>query len=619
MVTIEAHGIPCDTGNDAITPLSAAQQRLLHEPRPIRVCGAPTGAGKTYAFLQAAKQGALVVFIVPTQALAHDIEESARVQSIPACRWDGGQSAGLRAAGKSPWIERKKELDRLGMSGGMLVTTPETLGSVLLGKPQFERAPLQLTDFLQAQHIVFDEAHTLTERAFGFLHFWAVLVTWWHRLDPGNAPKLSLLSATHSNLFEALCCQDENDAAFLSGKSVAFFDEAIENGRREGLRLLHGEVAVAIEPGELLTCVERYGSVALADGGRLLILYDSLSGLARDELQLRELLLGFGVRPEHCFLINGQDRKAAGESLGGSGFEAGLAPADKHRVIIATSSIEAGVNIKNLRHAILDPGQDAAALLQRIGRVARGDVDGKIWLTTPASHRPAHWLRLEQLSGSITISGLRDRLAPLRLLPLDRARRLGSGYWSMLQQKQPSVYAGLLRGHESISDARAPGAFLNSLRASVAATTRRYRKSYEKWLEALDRELADLRGFSPGVSIRFADYPVIEYSREWATAYLETPDFFDDGVWCYRRARSACLLSRPRRFTISLLCPDGSNFTHEYPTGNATAQACVDYVACIRSLIKRGHPDRDFLSKSAAFIAATGLLVREKIEDDPIL
>lgn len=616
MFTIQAHGIPPHASGEAAINLSPAQHRLLTEPKPIRVCGAPTGAGKTYAFLQAAKQGNLVVFVVPTQALAKDIEFSAQRDGVPVFRWDGAQSAELRTNGQEPWFERKSQWDRLQPTGGMLVTTPETLAAILLGKPQRVRSPLSLADFLQAQHIAFDEAHTLTARAFGFLHFWAVLAVWWHRKAPEKAPKLTLLSATHSNLFAALCDPEKGAESYLPAESVMFFDETIEDGRSENRRMLHGDVEMSIGDGDVLACVQRYAREPLCQGTRLLILYDSLRNLTREEEALRDCLAGFGVNPEECFLINGQDRKAVGLSLGGTGFEAGLCPQEKHRVIIATSCIEAGVNIPGLCHAVLDAGLDAAALLQRIGRVARGDVDGRVWIATP-SHASAHWLKLEKLTGSLGVGELHQALAPLRTLPLDQARRLGSAYWSMLKRRQPSIYAGLLQGHESISTAEAPGKFLNGLWADVESTVRR--KRFRAWLEAVDRELVDLRGFAPSVSIRFADYPVIEYSRDWAQAYLERPEHVDEeGVWCYRQPRSAYLLEKPRQITISLLCPDGSNFTHGYCRSDLPKQARRDYVACIRRSAK-GHPDESFLTKAADFIEAIGLLVRERGVGDPVL
>jgi hypothetical protein len=45
---IPAHGVNKAPDNP---DLSYAQYRLLNEPKPIRLCGSPTGAGKTYAFI----------------------------------------------------------------------------------------------------------------------------------------------------------------------------------------------------------------------------------------------------------------------------------------------------------------------------------------------------------------------------------------------------------------------------------------------------------------------------------------------------------------------------------------------------------------------------------------
>lgn len=618
MLTIRAHGVPPHPDDASGATLSPAQHRLLTDPAPIRVCGAPTGSGKTHAFLQTAKRGELVLFVVPTQALASDIEASARNQGIPVARWDGAQSAQLQANGLEPWIERKLQLDRLKLDGGMVVTTPETLGAILLGRPQQQKEPqaraqLTLVDFRQARHIVFDEAHTLTERAFGFLHFWAVLAS--RRTGQwANGPKLSLLSATHSNLFEGLCKPDEKEESYIPPDAVAFFDETIQSERGDALRMLHGDVNIEIGAGDVLSCVRQYASEPLTQGHRLLILYDSLKKLVSDVDQLKGWFLKFGIKPDECFMINGQDRKSDGRALDGSGFEAGLIPEEKHRVILATSCIEAGVNIKDLRYAILDPGNDAAALLQRIGRVARGEVDGKIWLTYPDS-QPSHLLRLAQLDGPRSIGEIFQALAPLRTLPLDRARRLGSAYWSMLKRKQRSIYEGLLETHGALSAAKAPGRWLNSLHAQAAAVAnRRNRARYEKWLAAIDCELTDLRGFAPSVRIQFADYPVIEYSQDWALKYLEAPDLPDegDGVWRYRHPRNAYLLAQPRSVNVNLLCPDGNVFTDRYHPD------LQKYAASVKRHAK-GCRDEWFLREAADFILATGILVRDKNYTDSII
>lgn len=611
MFTIRAHGVPRAHGDTA--GLSPAQQRLLREPRPIRVCGAPTGAGKTHAFLHAAGEpGRWVVFVVPTQALARDVEIGARQQGLVVHRWDGVQSAELRREGQEPWWVRKTQLDELRRRGGLLVTTPETLGMVVLGESprRVLHQPL-IQDFLSASHIVFDEAHTLTPRAFGFLHFWALLAVWWHSVDPERAPRLTLLSATHSNLFDGLCQMDAGESAYLPPECVAFFDEALEDGRQDRLRMLHGDVIVETMAGGIADVLARHGEEAVRPGARLLLLYDSLWKLARDEERLRTLLTPLGVAPDECFMINGQDRKGGQHSLGGTGFEAGFYPEARHRVVIATSCLEAGVNLPGLTHAILDPGQDAAALLQRIGRVARGDLDGRVWLTTPEDPRQ-HWLRLQKLSGMLTVTELYQALSPLRLLPIDQARRLGSAYWSMLRRKNPALYTGLRRGHEALSEAKAPGAFLNALHAQAGQVSRRNRPRYQVWLDGVDRALTDLREFAPTIRLQFADHPVIEYSRDWVMAYLKPPESIeahgDDVVWRYRGPRVDYLREKPRPIPVSLLCPTNAIFQREfYPS--VLAREVRDAYARHIDTTAKGHPDEAFLFMASDFVKATGIVV----------
>jgi len=612
MFTIKAHGIPRPHGDTA--GLSPAQQRLLREPRPIRVCGAPTGAGKTHAFLHAAGEpGQWVVFVVPTQALARDVELGARQRDLLVHRWDGVQSAELRRQGQEPWWVRKTQLDELRRRGGLLITTPETLGMVVLGESprRVLHHPL-LQDFLSATHIVFDEAHTLTPRAFGFLHFWALLVVWWHSVDPERAPRLTLLSATHSNLFDGLCQAEAGESAYLPPECVASFDETLEDGRQDRLRMLHGDVIVETVAGGIADVLERHGEEAVRPGARLLLLYDSLWKLARDEGRLCTLLTRLGVEPDACFMINGQDRKAGWHSLGGTGFEAGFYPEARHRVVIATSCLEAGVNLPGLTHAILDPGQDAAALLQRIGRVARGDLDGQVWLTTPEDPRQ-HWLRLQKLSGVLTVAELYQALSPLRLLPIDQARRLGSAYWSMLQRKNPALYAGLRQGHEAFSEAKAPGAFLKALHARARESSRRNRPRFEAWLDGVDRALTDLRGFTPTIQVQFADYPVIEYSRDWVMAYLQPPERVEEHeseiIHCYRGPRADYLREKPAPIPVELLCPSQAVFHGEFhPSALARGEARARYARTIRDSA-RGHPDEAFLRMAADFVEATGLVV----------
>ena len=78
------------------------QERLLRSEKHVRLVSAPTGAGKSYAFMRAVlDEGAHVLFIVPTKRLLQNLIEDAREQAQ--------DRLGERGSGRRPGIER---LDR---------------------------------------------------------------------------------------------------------------------------------------------------------------------------------------------------------------------------------------------------------------------------------------------------------------------------------------------------------------------------------------------------------------------------------------------------------------------------------------------------------------------------
>jgi len=160
---IPAHGVPYAVNSH----LSYAQDRLLTEPRPIRLCGAPTGAGKTYAFIEAARQGRVVFFVVPTQTLADDIKQSvddynlthSLTQPIHAAIWDGRQSLQAVQEGKLPWAERQADFRSIQTHGGMIIATLEVLARLTMGFAERQHIQFSMTDLVwRCHHLVFDEA-----------------------------------------------------------------------------------------------------------------------------------------------------------------------------------------------------------------------------------------------------------------------------------------------------------------------------------------------------------------------------------------------------------------------------------------------------------------------------
>lgn len=555
MFTIEAHGVNPVTQDPA--PLSYAQHRLLSDPAPVRICGAPTGSGKTYAFQIAAKAGKTVLFIVPTLALARDIQRDLRAQGIACGRWDGEQMQAARTVDGTTygWAERLEDLSHCrSAEGGMIVATLEALANLTLDKARLQRTDLSVVDILQwVDHLVFDEAHTLNERAFGFLHFWLTLVAYQHQQELGG-PRLTLLSATPSRLLEPLF-----EEGYLPPEAVARFDEEVTSGACA--RMLHGEVRVEL-CGSLLDTLMAEAGRLLASYQRVLVVYDSLRRLSGDETrQLASFLLECGVSPEEVLVIDGMDRQVA-RALGNSGFATGLVPEAHHRVIIGTSAVEMGVNL-GVDAMISDAGMNPAACLQRMGRVARGNRSGEVLLTFHGDESPKHYRQLAALSGQVSVEAVRAAVEDdhSHQLRARRAQALGSAYWSMLSRRSPRLMAEISEiFREMAPDKVMPGGILDRVHQAFAGMKGRSRRAVEGWLKQIDEVLTDHRGFNSTVKLRFAGMAqdeVVVYDADWAQAHLESPVTVDDDLWTYDRPRHQCLRERREKIEVKFETPFG--------------------------------------------------------------
>lgn len=637
MLTILAHGV-----KNADPNWSVAQYKLMHSDAPVRICSAPTGAGKTRVFLEIAKSR-LVFFVVPTQALAKNIEKDAKEKSVPAVVWDFTQTQAL-GEGERVWKVRYEQFKDMEQSGGMIICTLEILARLTFGKPSASGMPIDVYEVLSTQtgvHIVFDEAHTLNARAFGLVLLWILLACLLHHRDKENAaqlPKLNLLSATHSNVFAEL--RDK----FLTDyqEYIEIFDEEIlpqaelveaGSGTSTGLvsepdRWIHGDVDVIWRDASLLDTVRAVAAEILARGERLLLIYDAMYQFAKDEKALAQFFRDCDLDPEQeIFAINGMDKKA-GVTQGGGRFPSGLEPEARHRVIISTSAVEMGVNFKNLNHAIIEHGMDAATLLQRIGRVARGPdgkkQDGQVYVCRSAwagENTLLHVNKLQKFSGQCSIETIRQALEPLRNIPFEQAQRLGGAYWSMLTRQHSAKgliwEAGIAAWREfSGNDKDNPCKMLNDLHKLPKNVTKPWRNKrlFETWLKQIDKTLEDVRGFAPTIKLKFADQPVIEYEEDWVLKNMQSPDSFtqEEGqdVLVYHKLRDECLLDKKRPVEASYFSPAGTIHCEGW---NENERRRVYKNEFKRRYSKR-EPGRDEVLR---FVEVTGLLARDEDVENP--
>lgn len=555
---IPAHGVVNALENPR---LSYAQERLLSETKPIRLCGAPTGAGKTYAFIEAARQGQPVFFVVPTQALADDIQAAVEQYNtdhklekpIHAAIWDGRQSQRALQEDKLPWAERLVDFQYVQTHGGMIIATLEALARLTMGLPARQNIRLLSMDFLlwRFKHLVIDEAHTLNTRAFGLLHLWITIVACTYKRSH-IATKLTLLSATHSNLLEDLLREH-----YLPAEYIAIFDEHISEAPDS--RLIHGDVTVHVHDESLAEVAAKHAQALLQEKGKLLLVYDNLIQMLRDTPALQQTFChDCRIDPSHIIMINGQDRQVEQTPENQGDFDTGTQPQPHHQVIIGTSAVEMGVNF-HVDAAVIEPGPDAAALLQRIGRVARGSQSGIVHVSKPQQELPAHFDKLQQAQNVIPVNHLRNMFGKLRCFNTCIAKERGRAYWSMMRRQDKYLMSGMEEAFIELmgEDVPLPGKLLDSLRIAEKLQFRKKREFME-WLKAIDTTLRDVRGFAPTVKLRFPDRS-FPYSRDWVTKYLRPHDDYDsrEDTYIYNDNLENCLRDRARPLECVFFYPGG--------------------------------------------------------------
>lgn len=572
MFMIERHGVPLEANG-----LSATQNLLARpDTAPILVIGAPTGAGKTFGFQKLIKNtGSVVLFIVPTQALARNICESLEREGLYAKQWDSQQTCAAVERGISTWTERLHSLTvEARQRGGMIVATLEAFHGITLGRPGQSKTDFDVQDVLtHVDWLVFDEAHLLNERAMGFMALWATLVGF-RRQCCGGRTRLALLSATHSAWVDFLVRRDENNLISLPPEWVDYQTETIVDlpataAAPSGVRLMHGEVSVELHPGEIRELAAELIPALLGRHRRVLLVYDSLAEFGLDESLLLKVAQTAGLQREQMFVVNSQD-KQAGETLGSARIPAGWEIPDHSRLIIGTSAVEVGMNLAYATALVTDEGFNAAALLQRIGRAARGDLPGEAHVVCNAYRKAPHIHRLESLSGTCSIGTVVEQLKSPSLIPfcVKRARLLGSAYLDMLARQNRNLSKGLNAVLTEIENREGQRplsgrSLLGLARREVEEFRGRLASSLKKWLEAIDEQLRDLRGFTPTVKVQFRDTQVIQCSLDFAEKRLPVPDELDrdssgNTVLVYRRPRDQCLKERAEPIpVVQVITPFG--------------------------------------------------------------
>ncbi|MDE0026901.1 MAG: type I-D CRISPR-associated helicase Cas3' [Spirochaetaceae bacterium] len=378
---IRAHSVP--TMPSGLSPM---QERLLNSDKLVRLVSAPTGSGKSYAFMRAVlDDNAHVLFVVPTKRLLQNLIDDARDQAREHLRRRGLPDAavdtwiaehmiewsGNQVADESGRLATTRVRQLLGggtdADGRVIFTIPEVVVKMMSGVRVTGASAV--SPFLYARtfdHVVFDEFHTIDDRSFGLASLMALLAVTERR------GKVSLLSATPIDVTVTLARMD------VASNDIETIAEEIDDAHPPGNRPIHGNVTLTLRkctiPDSIALSVDEVRE-SIGQGRTVIVIYDSLKRLIQDAATVRERLRAVGV-PEHRILrINSIDdsERRPGEPRRGRRY----ADPRQYDVLLCTSSVEIGVTF----HSSLmftEPGHDLASFVQRVGRVARGAVDGQV-------------------------------------------------------------------------------------------------------------------------------------------------------------------------------------------------------------------------------------------------
>ena len=386
---VRSHSVP--TLPSGLSPM---QERLLRSEKHVRLVSAPTGSGKSYAFMRAVlDEGAHVLFIVPTRRLLQNLIEDARGQARDRLR-----ERGLDDARIDGWINERliewsgnqaSEGERLSAtrvrqflhggtdSGGRVIfAIPEVVVGMISGIAVTGASVLNPFLYLRRfDHIVFDEFHTIDDRAFGLVCLLSMIAVSECR------GKVSLLSATPIDVTKVLEC------AGVGPDQVETVAEEVVDGHPAGHRPIHGNVAISVREGflpESLALSMDAVRASIENGRSVIVIYDSLQRLKQEELSIRRILAAAGVAEEKVLTINSIDDSARepDESRRGRRYRDPL----DYDVLLCTSSVEVGVTFRSTL-MFTEPGHGLASFVQRVGRVSRGADDGQVIVSLPEGLR----------------------------------------------------------------------------------------------------------------------------------------------------------------------------------------------------------------------------------------
>ncbi len=641
-------------GADAV--LTDFQVRLVNDKAPVRIASAPTGAGKTYAFELAPLIGQNVLFVVPTRRLAQNLEQS--VSGIMGRNgwseeeikgrlaiWTSDAMEEAKDSGRKPAEVRSERVRQLRAQGGFhnngsfIVATPESVGQLLLNPPKRDsgQPAMSLEDLLSRDHIVFDEFHTIEARGFGLACALCRIAS--GLSGAGHRPHVTFLSATPIAIADTLISFECPEA------EISVFEEQVESWPTDeepsGARIVHGDIEVSLGryPDILQACRGEGEAIdrTLRSGQSVVVIQDSVAKLKAERDILSEIFQTHGVSKDDILTINSIDdaQRAFKDEHGVAGRNADPREA---RVILATSSIEVGVTF-NAGLMIMAPGYGSCSFIQRVGRVSRGDLQGRVVVAGPvppdmlaafrklaagrfAQNAPAE-VTVKEFIGAVLrdvtdeFSGNENRFSgelQTHGKMSNRAAWCACLFWCALRRVR-SIYKGERATLRDFQPRK-----VRAFEAKLAAFEKSNLERPKEWVQAFIREAVRFRDIEPRVRVRHAERTDL-VPESMVGRYKElsrSPSFQDKDGFCIELSRPLESIlktgdTRPFRQTLCSFAPLDGMSLPPFPRHS------VAYEFCQAMKRARRHPFGDkgdrICEEAANLVGMTGVVPREGEED----
>ncbi len=331
---------------------------------------APTGTGKSYAFpfpvINSKKnpkpfdEGKIRGLIVlPTNALIEELTEnfSKTYPFLNVKKITGKTLDEYAVKGFDRWL---KIIDMCRGDTDLVITNPDIINFAMHGG--YHQNTWQNTgrkefhNFLESfGYIIFDEYHLYDESQIANLLTLIYLRDIF--LQENNKIKFFFVSATPEKALKEI----------LQNKDY-IVEEIIEEivVDSNNSRAIHGEIEVEICTATSLNLIiseyQDEMKIWLQSGKRILIVLDKLNEVQILATELSSIFQNYSIYQSTGYTPKDEFQQTK---------------IDKANIIIATNKAEVGVNY-NVEYCIMQPGKYYSNLVQRFGRVSRGDISGKV-------------------------------------------------------------------------------------------------------------------------------------------------------------------------------------------------------------------------------------------------